>query len=369
VAGTGKELFMPEAVHEIFKISNGTPRLINILCDRSLITAYIRDLNRVSPEMIRECAQELDISSGADATDIKSAQQTENFPGIEEKASQAEAFIKPFRMRRKWIPAAVVGAVAFLLFGVFFIRVPENNRAEEPASTELQSPEFRQPIQADPKNSSPSTIARVSDSRQTQNPHDRGLEKGPVVAAEKVKKQIGDSEKPITVTNPQVPLPPEIEPFKDLFSELPPEQPTGIDQSVAEKKTASSGEWTSKSIASKEHRFLFFFKPGSAELEDGSYEILRQVSDFLSANPNSEVTLTTHSTQDDHPGLGPKLLVLRATSIKSVLAAQPKFKGKITVIDSYAQGAVEDQKLAGSRLSKPWAEIRVVPGTKSQFID
>ena len=369
VAGTEKELFMPEAVHEIFKISNGTPRLINILCDRALITAYIRELNRVSPETIRECAKELDISSGAETTDIRSEPQIEKSAAIEEKTDQAEAFIKPFRMRRKWIPAAVVGAVAFLLFGVFFIRVPDHNRTQRPASTEKQDFEIRQSIKADPKDTLPATITRMSDIRQSQNPPDRGLEKSPVEGAEKVKKQIGASEKPVTATLPQVPEPPEKEPFKDLFSELPPEQPTGIDQSVAEKKTASSGEWTSKGIESKEHRFLFFFKPSSAELEDGSYEILRQVSDFLSANPNSEVTLTTHSTQDDRPGLGPKLLVLRATSIKSVLAAQPKFKGKITVIDSYAQGAVEDQKLAGSRLSKPWAEIRVVPGAKSQFID
>jgi outer membrane protein OmpA-like peptidoglycan-associated protein len=138
---------------------------------------------------------------------------------------------------------------------------------------------------------------------------------------------------------------------------------------VAEEKTASSGEWTSQSIAPKERRFLFFFKPSSVDLEDDSYEILRQVSDFLSANPNSEVTLTTRSTKDDSPGLSIKLSGLRATSIKSVLTAQPKFKGKITVIDSYVQGAVEDQELTGSRFSKPWAEIRVEPGAKSQVID
>ena len=113
---------------------------------------------------------------------------------------------------------------------------------------------------------------------------------------------------------------------------------------------------------------MFFFKPRSAELEDGSYEILRQVSDFLSANPDSEVTITSHSTQDDSLSLSAKLLGLRATSIRSVLAAQLKFKGKITVIDSYVPGAVEDQELAGSRFSKPWAEIRVVPGGKSRVI-
>ena len=363
VAGAEKELFIPEAVHEIFKFSNGTPRLINILCDRALITGFSRDLNSVSPEMIRECAKELDISSGAEAADFKSIPQIETPPAIQETADQAKAFINPFRIRRKWIAASVVSAVAFLLFGVFFTRVPENNRAQKPASTERQSFEIRQAIKADPKDSSPSTITRVSDSRQSQKPPDSGLEKSPAERSEKV------SEKPITVTLPQVPESLEKVPFEDLFSTLPPEQPAGPDQPVAEEKTASSGEWTSKSIESKERRFLFFFKPSSADLEDGSYEILRQVFDLLSANPNSEVTLTTYSTKDDSPGLSTKLLGLRATSIKSVLAAQPKFKGKITVTDSYVQGTAEDQDLAGSRFLKPWAEIRVEPGTKSQVID
>jgi len=363
VAGTEKELFIPEAVYEIFKFSNGIPRLINILCDRALITGYSRDLNRVNPKIIRECAKELDISSEAETTGTRNAPQIEKPSTIEETAEQAKAFIKPFRIERKWIAASVVSAVAFLLFGTIFTRFPENNRAQESISTERQGFEIRQAIKADPKDSSPSTRSRVSDSRQSQKPLGRGLEKSPVERSEKV------SEKPITVILPQVPEPLEKVPFEDLFSRLPPEQPTGLDQSVAEKKIASPGEWTSKSISPKEGRFLFFFKPSSAELEDGSYEILRQVSDFLSANPNSEVTLTPHSTQDDHPGLSTKLLGLRATSIKSVLAAQPKFKGKITVINSYVQGAAEDQELAGSRFSKPWAEIRVEPGAKSQVID
>jgi len=363
VAGTEKELFIPETVHEIFRFSKGTPRLINILCDRALVTGYSRDLNSVSPEMIRECAKELDISSGAEATNFKSIPQIETPPAIQETADQAKAFINPFRIRRKWIAASVVSAVAFLLFGVFFTRVPENNRAQKPTSTEWQSFETRQAIKADPKDSSPSTITRVSDSRQSQKPPDSGLEKSLVERSEKV------SEMPITVTLPQVPEPLEKLPFEDFFSTLPPEQPIGLDQPVVEEKTASSGGWTSKSIAPKERRFLFFFKPSSADLEDGSYEILRQVFDLLSANPNSEVTLTTCSTKDDSPGLSTKLLGLRATSIKSVLAAQPNFKGKITVIDSYVQKAVEDQKLSGSRFSKPWAEIRVEPGAKSQVID
>jgi hypothetical protein len=319
--------------------------------------------------MIRECAKELDISSGAEATDIGRAPQIEKPAAIEEKADQAKAVIKPFRMRRKWIPAAAAGALAFLLFGVFFIRSPEKNQAQAPATIENQSIEIRQPIHADPKDLSPSIIIRVPDSRKSQKPPDKSSEKSTAEGSETGQKQNAASVTPIELTLPQRTEPLEKPPLEDLFGKLPPEQPTGINQAVAEKKTASSAEHASKSLESKERRFLLFFKPGSVELEDGSYEILRQVSDLLSANPNSEVTLTFQSTQDDRPGLGPKLLELRATSIRSVLTAKPKFKGKITAIDSYVQGAAEDQESAGSRFSKPWAEIRVEPGAKSQVID
>jgi general secretion pathway protein A len=332
VAGTQKELFMPEAVHEIFRFSNGTPRLINILCDRTLIAAYSRDLSRVSYAMIRECAKELDYSSGTAAADIRSAPPVQNATAIEEATDQRKALIRPFSMERKWIAASVVSAVALLLLGVFFIRVLETNRTQEPASTVGPSFEIRLPERADPKDFSSSTYSRVSDdSRQGRYLPDGDVEMSSV---------------------------------ENSFSQPPPEQPIGGDQSTAEKRTAPPGEWTSESRPAKESLFLLFFKPNSADIEDSSYLSLRQVSDFLSANPNSEVTLTSHSTSADSPALRAKLLALRTTGIRSVLTAQPNFKGKITIIDSNVQTAVEDRESAGSGFSTPWVGIRVEPGVK-----
>lgn len=114
---------------------------------------------------------------------------------------------------------------------------------------------------------------------------------------------------------------------------------------------------------------MLFFKPNSAELEDTSYMVLRQVSDFLSANPNSEVTLATYSTQEERPGLSSKLLELRETSIRTVLAAQPKIKGAITVINQDVRRIAEDRDLPAGGFSKPLAEIRIRPGAKSQVVD
>ncbi len=59
VAGNDKELFNREAVSEIYGFSNGYPRLINLICDHALITGYIREAKTITPDIIRECSQEV----------------------------------------------------------------------------------------------------------------------------------------------------------------------------------------------------------------------------------------------------------------------------------------------------------------------
>ncbi|MBR9981173.1 MAG: OmpA family protein [Desulfatitalea sp.] len=61
VAGTSREIFTSRAVQEIYQFSGGIPRLINILCDHALLTAYARDTKQVDAPMIKECARELRI--------------------------------------------------------------------------------------------------------------------------------------------------------------------------------------------------------------------------------------------------------------------------------------------------------------------
>ncbi len=61
VAGSKTEIFSPEAVQEIFLFSKGYPRLINTICDRSLLTGYVRDTKKISGEMVKQCADDLKI--------------------------------------------------------------------------------------------------------------------------------------------------------------------------------------------------------------------------------------------------------------------------------------------------------------------
>ncbi len=59
VAGSEAEIFNRKAVGEVYRFSQGYPRLINIICDHALLTGFVKQLRNITPAMIRECAQEL----------------------------------------------------------------------------------------------------------------------------------------------------------------------------------------------------------------------------------------------------------------------------------------------------------------------
>jgi type II secretory pathway predicted ATPase ExeA/cytochrome c-type biogenesis protein CcmH/NrfG len=61
VAGTEMRLFSRKAIQEVYGFSRGYPRLINTICDNALLTGYARDLKKISPAVIKECAQELSL--------------------------------------------------------------------------------------------------------------------------------------------------------------------------------------------------------------------------------------------------------------------------------------------------------------------
>ena len=59
IAGSIHAIFDKSALREIFKKCNGTPRLTNILCDRSLLAAYTQDSHIVTLKMVKEASKEV----------------------------------------------------------------------------------------------------------------------------------------------------------------------------------------------------------------------------------------------------------------------------------------------------------------------
>ncbi len=58
VAGRKEPLFTRRAMHCVYRLSRGMPRVINIICDRALLGAYALDAQRVSAGIVRKASRE-----------------------------------------------------------------------------------------------------------------------------------------------------------------------------------------------------------------------------------------------------------------------------------------------------------------------
>ena len=92
VAGCPDSLLFPdEVVHDIYSSSRGIPRVVNLLCEHALISAYAERQHVVSPEMIQRVAVDFDLVEKPLAVPESELQaqyaRTTRFPVLEESES------------------------------------------------------------------------------------------------------------------------------------------------------------------------------------------------------------------------------------------------------------------------------------------
>jgi general secretion pathway protein A len=59
-AGPTTPFFEDNAVEAIYEFSNGVPRLINVICDKAMLMAFVRETQKINDSMIRECVEEVE---------------------------------------------------------------------------------------------------------------------------------------------------------------------------------------------------------------------------------------------------------------------------------------------------------------------
>ena len=61
VAGAANnDIFHKDSLEEIFNFSGGIPRLINIVCDKSLLAGYAADKKTINSTIVKKCAKEIE---------------------------------------------------------------------------------------------------------------------------------------------------------------------------------------------------------------------------------------------------------------------------------------------------------------------
>jgi general secretion pathway protein A len=107
-------LFTPEAVQQIAFYSKGIPRLINILCDNSLLVAYATSQKKVSADIIKETARDLRLESPVQVA--KPGTQTADAALRESKERKLQALEGiPLRPRPRRLAKLGVGSLLAIL--------------------------------------------------------------------------------------------------------------------------------------------------------------------------------------------------------------------------------------------------------------
>ncbi len=63
--GSAAVAFTAKALEQVHRLSGGIPRLINLICDRALLAGFSQQTNRITPEMVTQAAQSLDVQPPA----------------------------------------------------------------------------------------------------------------------------------------------------------------------------------------------------------------------------------------------------------------------------------------------------------------
>jgi len=82
VAGGGEELFPPEVIGRLRRLSRGVPRLINVLCDRSLLGAFAQGKRQVDGATLSQAAREVAGRSEWSGTQLRYAAAAAGAAGV-----------------------------------------------------------------------------------------------------------------------------------------------------------------------------------------------------------------------------------------------------------------------------------------------
>jgi type II secretory pathway predicted ATPase ExeA len=102
------DLFTPDGLEPIVIYSKGIPRLINVICDNALLITYASSRKKISGDVIREVARDLQLESDIRIT---------NGAGRPAVLAKGDEPLKPERRHPNWVAVETLLALLFLSAG------------------------------------------------------------------------------------------------------------------------------------------------------------------------------------------------------------------------------------------------------------
>ncbi|MFW6284607.1 MAG: AAA family ATPase [Desulfosalsimonas sp.] len=337
VAGGEKDLFSAKAVDRVYEFSGGFPRLINIICDHALLSAYAADKKNISGKIVSDCARDLELRAF-----VKPAGRTAETPPRPAVQSRSEPAGAERPFGRKKTALAVFFIPLFLLASGYLIYqwIPESmGRFDPDGQKEKSAGQTEQPAET-PKPVPENTFQPVSDN--TAAPSGANTQK--------TNPEPAPSEQSRQSDNRQVVDAAQIASLSARSQGI--EQERGL---LPEPRADQAGETDAALHAEK--TFAVNFPNGAYDLDRDSVETLDRVKRLLIQHPGlrAEVTGYTDSLGNDQYNM--HLSRIRANIVRSYLIGNGVDSAKIDSKGLGSQNPVASNETGQGRAKNRRVEI------------
>ena len=124
VAGARKTLFSDASIKEIHKHSGGYPRLINIICDHALLTGFVKEQQRISGSIIKECANELSLPK------LERDKDNRKIGSFLESGARRRWNFRAWAKRPR-LTAVIIMILLLALLGSLYLQIWQPNNADQ----------------------------------------------------------------------------------------------------------------------------------------------------------------------------------------------------------------------------------------------
>jgi general secretion pathway protein A len=147
VAGSDESIFTGAGIEEVYRFSNGYPRLINIICDQALLTGFVREKAHVDEKIVAECAGELRIKPGKSIAESDATPEAVTEKKVVEPPANPPpaAWQVPLQLKTPLGIALVVVLIIWIGLVVTFVF---NRQSSDATNNTLDKPSIDQTTQA-----------------------------------------------------------------------------------------------------------------------------------------------------------------------------------------------------------------------------
>ncbi len=318
VAGSEETILTSAAIQEVYKFSNGYPRLINIICDQALLTGFVKEKKHVDEKIVAECANELKIEPGKSIVESDATPEARTEEKVDPPPAKTPLAAWPQHLQLK-TPLGIALVVVLIIWIGLVATFIFNRQSSDATSNTMGEASVDQTSQAAGATSgSPGTAQDLQSSQ-------KGTRDGVAPNAETARPVTDNQGSAASTVSPVAKVP--------AGGQTVTEETQAQASLALTNRAEAMGRISLDLIRETYGRYpKVLFEVNSNKLEDAAYDMLGVISRFCLLNPEVIVILRGYTDKSGVRAYNLKLSEFRADTVKTYLVGKGVNPATITTM-------------------------------------